>query len=289
MTAFGRVQQEESGYALTVEVKTLNSRNLDIVVRVAKNYSDLEETIRKQVSQSFRRGRIEIFVQIEPTSVEQKMPDINIEIARLYWQQLQDLHARLPASDAPKLRDLLGIPYLFDTKKEIVDRDTLKSILNSALAEVILQVVDMRTKEGGALLQDCQDRLSVLNQELSLVAQRKQEVLLEYQSRIRDRIKELLGETEVDENRLLQEVAYFAERSDINEEIVRLQSHLNQFDELLRSSEPADGRRLDFLTQELHREVNTIGSKTGDLETIQSIVRMKGEIGKLREQVQNIE
>jgi len=289
MTAFGRVQQEESGYALTVEVKTLNSRNLDIVVRVAKNYSDLEETIRKQVSQSFRRGRIEIFVQIEPTSVEQKMPDINIEIARLYWQQLQDLHAQLPASDAPKLRDLLGIPYLFDTKKEIVDRDTLKSILNSALAEVILQVVDMRTKEGGALLQDCQDRLSVLNQELSLVAQRKQEVLLEYQSRIRDRIKELLGETEVDENRLLQEVAYFAERSDINEEIVRLQSHLNQFDELLRSSEPADGRRLDFLTQELHREVNTIGSKTGDLETIQSIVRMKGEIGKLREQVQNIE
>jgi len=289
MTAFGRVQQEESGYALTVEVKTLNSRNLDIVVRVAKNYSDLEETIRKQVSQSFRRGRIEIFVQIEPTSVEQKMPDINIEIARLYWQQLQDLHAQLPASDVPKLRDLLGIPYLFDTKKEIVDRDTLKSILNSALAEVILQVVDMRTKEGGALLQDCQDRLSVLNQELSLVAQRKQEVLLEYQSRIRDRIKELLGETEVDENRLLQEVAYFAERSDINEEIVRLQSHLNQFDELLRSSEPADGRRLDFLTQELHREVNTIGSKTGDLETIQSIVRMKGEIGKLREQVQNIE
>ncbi|MGA7877500.1 MAG: YicC/YloC family endoribonuclease [Desulfoferrobacter sp.] len=289
MTAFGRVQQEESGYALTVEVKTLNSRNLDIVVRIAKNYSDLEETIRKQVSQSFRRGRIEIFVQIEPTSVEQKMPDINLEIARLYWQQLQDLHAQLPASDAPKLRDLLSIPYLFDTKKEIVDRDTLKSILNGALAEVILQIVDMRTKEGGALLQDCQDRLSVLNQELSFVAQRKQEVLLEYQSRIRDRIKELLGETEVDENRLLQEVAYFAERSDINEEIVRLQSHLNQFDELLRSSEPADGRRLDFLTQELHREVNTIGSKTGDLDTIQSIVRMKGEIGKLREQVQNIE
>ncbi len=289
MTAFGRVQQEESGYALTVEVKTLNSRNLDIVVRIAKNYSDLEETIRKQVSQSFRRGRIEIFVQIEPTSVEQKMPDINLEIARLYWQQLQDLHAQLPASDAPKLRDLLSIPYLFDTKKEIVDRDTLKSILDGALAEVILQIVDMRTKEGGTLLQDCQDRLSVLNQELSFVAQRKQEVLLEYQSRIRDRIKELLGETEVDENRLLQEVAYFAERSDINEEIVRLQSHLNQFDELLRSSEPADGRRLDFLTQELHREVNTIGSKTGDLDTIQSIVRMKGEIGKLREQVQNIE
>lgn len=289
MTAFGRVQLEESGYAVTVEIRTLNGRNLDIVVRMAKNYSDLEEIIRKQTSQSFRRGRVEIFVQIEPTSVEQKAPDINLEIARLYWQQLQNLHTQLPSSDPPKLRDLLSIPYLFDTKKETADRDTLKNILNSALAEVIKQVLDMRAKEGGALLRDCQDRLSELTQELSFVAGRKQEVLLEYQNRIRDRMKELLGETEVDENRLLQEVAYFAERSDINEEIVRLQSHLKQFNELLKSPAPADGRKLDFLTQELHREVNTIGSKTGNIETIQSIVRMKSEIGKLREQVQNIE
>lgn len=289
MTAFGRVQRESPGYAVTVEVKTLNSRNLDIVVRIGKNYPALEEIIRKQISQAFRRGRVEVSVQIEPTSVEQKAPHINLEIATLYWQQLQDLHAQLPASDAPRLGDLLSIPYLFEAKKEIVDHDALKEVLNDALGEAVRQIVEMRTREGVSLFQDCQDRLSALNRELAFVAERKQQVLLEYQSRLRDRIKELLGETEVDENRLLQEVAYFAERSDINEEIVRLQSHLRQFDDLLRSSQPADGRRLDFLAQELHREVNTIGSKTGDLETIQSIVRMKGEIGKLREQVQNIE
>jgi uncharacterized protein (TIGR00255 family) len=199
------------------------------------------------------------------------------------------LHEHLPASDPPKLQDLLSIPYLFESNKEISDREALKTVLTNALSEALQNIIEMRIKEGESLLKDCLDRLSAVRRELSLVEERKQQVILEYQNRIRDRIKELLGDAEVDESRLLQEVAYFAERSDINEEIVRLQSHVNQFEELVKGSEPADGRRLDFLTQELHREVNTIGSKTGDLDAIQSVVRMKGEIGKLREQVQNIE
>jgi len=289
MTAFGRAQREELGYAVTIEVRTLNGRNLDISVRLTKNFSEFEEIIRKKIAETFRRGRFEIFVQIEPVLIELKTPQINLEIARSYWRQLQDLHEHLPTSDPPTLRDLLSIPYLFETNKDVTDREALKSVLTGALSDALLNIVEMRAKEGESLLKDCLDRLSAVRRELSLVEGRKQQVIFEYQNRIRDRIKELLGDAEVDENRLLQEVAYFAERSDINEEIVRLQSHLNQFEELLTGGEPADGRRLDFLTQELHREVNTIGAKTGDLDAIQSVVRMKGEIGKLREQVQNIE
>ena len=289
MTAFGRAQREELGYAVTVEVRTLNGRNLDIVIRLGKQFSEFEDTIRKKVAETFRRGRVEAFVQIEPALIEQKAPQINLEFARSYWRQLQDLHEHLPESDPPKLRDLLSIPYLFENNKEVSDREALKKVLTNALSGALQNIVEMRTREGESLLQDCLDRLSAVRRQLAVVAERKQQVIVEYQNRLRDRIKELLGDTEVDESRLLQEVAYFAERSDINEEIVRLQSHLNQFEELLMGSEPADGRRLDFLTQELHREVNTIGSKTGDLDAIQCVVRMKGEIGKLREQVQNIE
>jgi len=289
MTAFGRAKTEDSGYAVTVEIKTLNSRNLDIVPRLNKNYSELEESIRKKIARLFRRGRVEVFVQIDPVAAALRAPQLNLELARLYWSQLQDLHAALPSSDPPKLRDLLSIPYLFEAGKEITDREVLDNVLSGALADAARLVAEMRLKEGESLQRDCLERLAVLRAELSAIEERKQQMFIESQKRLRDRIRELIGEIDLDENRFLQEVAYLAERSDINEEIVRLKSHLDQFEELLLSAEPADGRRLDFLSQELHREVNTIGSKTVNLEIIQNVVRMKSEIGKLREQVQNVE
>jgi uncharacterized protein (TIGR00255 family) len=289
MTAFARAKIEESGYAVVVEIKTLNGRNLDVVPRLNKNYSELEEIIRKNIPQLFRRGRVEVFVQIDPVAAELRAPQLNLQLARLYWNQLQDLHAALPSSDPPRLRDLLSIPHLFEASKEITDREVLENLLTNTLDDAARLVTEMRRKEGESLQRDCLERLAALRGELSAVEERKPQVFVEYQKRLRDRIKELIGEIDLDENRFLQEVAYLSERSDINEEIVRLKSHLQQFEELLMSAEPADGRRLDFLSQELHREVNTIGSKTGNLEIIQNIVRMKSEIGKLREQVQNVE
>lgn len=289
MTAFARAKIEDSGYAVTVEIRTLNSRNLDIVPRLNKNYSELEEIIRKKITQLFRRGRVEVFVQIDPVAAELRAPQLNLELARSYWSQLQDLHAALPSSDPPRLQDLLSIPYLFEGNKEITDREVLENLLTTTLEDAARLVAEMRRKEGESLQRDCLERLAALHGELSAVEERKPQVFGEYQKRLRDRIKELIGDVDLDENRFLQEVAYLAERSDINEEIVRLKSHLEQFEELLLGPAPADGRRLDFLSQELHREVNTIGSKTGNLEIIQNIVRMKSEIGKLREQVQNVE
>jgi uncharacterized protein (TIGR00255 family) len=171
----------------------------------------------------------------------------------------------------------------------VVDRDALKMVLTEALLEALQQVRQMKVQEGAALLEDCLNRIASVGRELSSIESQQDRILAEYQQRLRDRVQEFLGEMQVDENRLLQEVALVAERSDINEEMVRLRHHLEQMEALLTGAAPADGRKLDFLAQEMHREVNTLGSKTGDLGTIQAVIAMKTETGKLREQLQNVE
>jgi uncharacterized protein (TIGR00255 family) len=289
MTAFGRTQKEASGYTVTLEIRALNSKVLDILLRLPKTALEFEESLRKQVSQTMRRGRIEIFIQIESKLAEARAPRIDPALARYYWQQLQNLYRQLPGMDPPKLEHLLSIPHLYEARENNADKETLKTLLSSALEEALLQINDMRCQEGASLLKDLLERLESLKGDLGLVEGRKGAVIEEYQRRLRERIQELLGDTPVDENRMLQEIAVLAERSDINEETVRLRSHLDQLKMLLTGSKPADGRRLDFLMQELHREVNTIGCKTSDLDTLQAIVRMKSEIGSLKEQVQNIE
>ena len=289
MTAFGRTQKLRSGYSVLVEIRTLNGRSLDIVLRLPKQYLEFEEALRKLISKQVKRGRIEVFVQIEPTIAEQRTAHISVQLARFYWDQLLDLHRQLPGTDKPRLEDLLRIPHIYEPPAADTDREALKDLLSETVAETLEQVRQMRTREGEALLEDFLNRLSALRQDLSTLEARKETILQEYQGRIRERIQELLGEAQVDENRILQEVACFADRADINEEIVRLRSHFDQMQLMLTGGEAVDGRRLDFLTQELHREVNTMGCKTSDLDAIQAVVRMKGEIGKLKEQVQNVE
>lgn len=289
MTAFGRTQKDAMGYTVTLEIRALNSKFLDVVLRLPKTALEFEDALRKQVSQAMRRGRIEIFIQIESKLAEARAPRIDPVLARYYWQQLQDLHRQLPGMDPPRLEHLLSIPHLYEARDLGGDKETLRNLLSSALEDALRQINDMRCREGATLLKDLMERLESLQRDLEVVESRKGAVLEEYQRRLRERIQELLGETPVDENRMLQEVAVMAERSDINEETVRLRSHLDQLEMLLTGSKPADGRRLDFLMQELHREVNTIGCKTSDLDTLQAVVRMKSEIGSLKEQVQNIE
>ncbi|MBP8645225.1 MAG: YicC family protein [Syntrophobacteraceae bacterium] len=290
MTAFGRMQREDSGYLVAIEIRTLNSRSLDMVLRLSKPYQEFEEDLRKRVTESFRRGRVEVAVQIEPTSPEKKAPRLSPQLALYYWNQLHELQSVLPGADRPTLRDLLQIPHLYETMETGCDPVVVKTLLQDVMSEALSQVQLMRSREGEALGRDCLERLGRIEQEISTIEERKDIVLREYQERLLRRMEELLGAAPLsDRNRVLQEVACMAERADINEEIVRLKSHIHQMRDMLTGKEPADGRRLDFLTQELHREVNTIGCKTGDLAAIQSIVRMKSEIGKLREQVQNIE
>jgi uncharacterized protein (TIGR00255 family) len=289
MTAFGRSQMEKLGFSIMVEIRALNSRHLDLSMRLPKNHVEFEDHCRKVIAQVTRRGRIEVTVQIETTDPQTKAPQLNMNLARFYWEQLQELHRRLPQTGPPKLDHLLNMPYLFEPFEMVVDRDALKTVLTEALHEALLQVHQMKVQEGSALLEDCLTRIALVRRELSSIENQQDRILAEYRERLRDRIQEFLGETQVDENRLLQEVALVAERSDINEEIVRLRHHLEQMEAFLNGAAAADGRKLDFLAQEMHREVNTLGSKTGDLGTIQAVITMKTEIGKLREQLQNVE
>lgn len=289
MTAFGRTRMEASGFSVLVEVRTLNSRSLDFVLRLPKQYSEFEDAMRKQIAKSIRRGRVEVFVQIESTDVENKAPRIDFQLARFYWEQLEELHRKLPGTDAPKLKHLMHIPYIFESARSDYDSEALGALLSEALARTLEQIQQMRLQEGKALARDLSERLEAIRRELSFVESQKDVILEAYQKRLRERIQEIMGGIEPDGNRVLQEVACLAERSDINEEIVRLKSHLDQVESLLTGSKTADGRRLDFLIQEFHREVNTIGCKTADLDTIQAVVTMKSEIGKLKEQIQNVE
>jgi uncharacterized protein (TIGR00255 family) len=289
MTAFGRSQRETFDFAITVEIRALNSRNLDMVLRLPKNYVEFEDHCRKVIAQSVRRGRLEAAVQIESKAAQGKAPQLNLNLARFYWEQLHELHRRLPQTAPPSLDQLLRIPYLFEPCETTVDRASFKTVLTEALVEALQQVQQMKIQEGKALLDDCLGRIASVRRELSSIEEQQDAILSSYEQRLRDRVQELLGETKLDENRVLMEVALVAERSDINEELVRLGSHLDQMQELLVEAPPADGRRLDFLTQEMHREVNTIGSKTGDLGTIRAVITMKTEIGKLKEQFQNVE
>jgi len=289
MTAFSRVRKERAGYAIAVEIRTLNSKGLDIIVRLPKNGMEWEESLRKLVAQFLRRGRTEVYVGVEATTIEHRAPRINEKLARFYWDQLQTLYRQLPGTDPPRLADILRIPHIFEAREVEEDLDSLRDLIVETVTETLEGIKRMRCQEGEALLRDCLARLASLRQELGFVDSRKDATVVEYQKRLRERMAELLGGMGVDESRLLQEVACMADRADINEEIVRFQSHLDQMEGLLTGTAPTDGRTLDFLTQELHRETNTLGCKSGDLETVQAVVRMKSEIGKLKEQIQNIE
>ncbi|MGO9022103.1 MAG: YicC/YloC family endoribonuclease [Syntrophobacteraceae bacterium] len=289
MTGFGRSRKEGAGYTISVEMRALNAKQLDISVRIPKNFIEFEDLCRKLIAKRIRRGRIDAFIQIESTDVRQKAPLISLELAQYYWSQLQEIHREIVHSEEPSLGHLLSIPHIYEMPEAAIDSESLKELISSAMSEALGQVLGMRVLEGETLLRDFMDRLAALRYDLALVVSRREAVIEEYRTRLQERMKQLLGGTEPDENRLLQEIAYIIDRADINEEIVRLESHLGQVESILNSAMPADGRRLEFLIQELHREASTIGSKTTDLDTVQVVVRMKTEIGKLKEQAQNIE
>jgi uncharacterized protein (TIGR00255 family) len=289
MTGFGRCRKEGAGYAINVEIRALNAKQLDISVRISKNFFEFEDLCRKSIASRIRRGRIDVFVQIESVDIARKAPAINFELARYYWSQFEQVYRELGVSQSPLVSELLRVPHIYESSEAACDAEAVKEPFSAALAEALGQVVRMRQVEGQALLDDLTARLDLLSRDLEVVAGRRDVVIEEYGTRLGERVKLLLAGSEADESRLLQEIAFMIDRSDINEEIVRLGSHIAQVRTLLGAAKPADGRRLDFLIQEFHREVNTIGSKTSDMEIVQAVVRMKTEIGKLKEQVQNIE
>lgn len=291
MTGYARAALDNGLYQAAVEVRSVNGKHLDLFIRVPKERLDLEEVVREVVRRRLQRGRVDCYVSVEPVVSAVKAARIHFETARAYWDALYQLHLKLPGSDPPRLENLLKLPGILETDNTDPEPEGVRELVVQTTEQAVERLVQARTVEGQAMAQDILERLQELERDRALVEERRHVVAKELQEKLRAKIQEIVEAFggSLDENRLLQEVAYQLDRSDINEELVRLKSHADQMMLWIASQEAVEGRRLDFMTQELHREVNTIGSKTTDLLVSQAVVRMKNAVGKIKEQVQNIE
>ncbi|MFS8640071.1 MAG: YicC family protein [Symbiobacteriaceae bacterium] len=289
MTGYGRGEAEEGGLRVRAEVRTVNHRYLDIAVRLPDAFLFLEEPVRRQVSARLSRGRVGVHLTFEDAREKARPARINTPLLNAYAEAAEAVRQRFFPDREPDLRWLLAVPDLFAAPSPDEDASLWACAAERAVADALEAVIAMREREGALLAADLAERLDRLESLRSAALARAPQVVEEYRQRLVRRLSELLPPTNpVDPQRLAQEVALFAERADITEELQRLASHIDQFRRALRSDE-AVGRKLDFLVQEMGREWNTIGSKANDAELAALVVEAKSELEKIREQVQNLE
>lgn len=288
MTGYGRGDWAEGGKRIEVEAKSSNHRFLEIVLHLPRRLDPLEVQVRNQVRQRLSRGRVEISVQIDDASGGEPKLELNLAAACDYYRALKSLQEHLGIAGEVRLETLVAFRDLFIRKETPVDLDREWAVLQGVVQKALDHLEEMRRQEGRALRQDLLGRLALIEEMGLEIEKRNGEALPAYRDRLAQRLQALSEGIPVDPARLAQEVAILAERSDITEELVRLRSHLNQFREMLDQAEPV-GRKLDFLIQEMNRETNTIGSKSMDAGIGQTVVRVKSELEKIREQLQNIE
>jgi uncharacterized protein (TIGR00255 family) len=288
MTGFGSASGQWAGRTVTVEVKSVNSRFREVVTRMPKVCAPLEEAVKKQVAARLERGRVDLWVQLDDRAAGPPAVRVDYELARVLAERLNELRERLGLTGAVTLEHLLSLGVVGREEEPAPDLKELGDALEALVRAAVEALVAMRESEGRNLGQDMDRRLTVLadlNEKVREAAAGAPEALL---IRLTARLAELGAGLAVDQARLAQEAALLADRADITEEVVRLGSHLTGFRRLLDSPDPI-GRRLDFLLQEMGREVNTMGSKAQDLGVTGLVLDMKAELEKLREQVQNIE
>ncbi len=288
MTGYGRGEAQKDGKSFTVEIKTVNHRYSDISIRISKQISFLEEKVRDKVSKSLYRGKADILITYENFSQGKKSAIIDEDLAKAYIGALELLRDKFGIKDDITVSLITKFPDIIRLKNAEEDEEELWRLLEIALDAAIESLISMREKEGKKLRYDLLLKGAFITEKLQEIKKRAPEVVKEYKIRLENRIKELVEQRSVDEKRISMEVALFADRCSIDEEIVRLESHVDQMKDTLILQEPV-GRKLDFLIQEMIREVNTIGSKANDLVIIKEVLEIKSEIEKLREQIQNIE
>ena len=289
MTGFGRGSAQVGALTATVELRSVNNRYIDVSVRMPRTLSDHEADIQAHIKNAFDRGRIEVQVEVERIDDDALPIQVNTKAARAYGRLLDELRRAAGIEEPVRLEHLIRYNDVFIAAEE--DPSTKEhtwQAVEAALLEAIAQMQKMRRQEGKALQLDLEARLNAIAETLQNVQSRAPDRVAESQQRLRDRLEELLRDDRVDEDRLVQEIAILADKLDINEECVRLNSHLDLFREALAGNEPV-GRKFNFIVQEIHREVNTIGSKANDAHIAHLAVGMKEEVEKIREQIQNVE
>lgn len=288
MTGFGRAKLEKDGREYLVEIRSVNHKYADITVKAPRNLLYLEDKVRKSVLNRVARGKIEVFISYANYGLDGKNVVLNKELAKLYIKELTelaeeaDIPSGLRATEVSKMPDVLNIQ---------LEEDSLETIwqeLSACLETAIDNFIDMRSIEGSKIKQDLQTRLSSVEENVNKISELSTGLVEEYIVKLEERIKELLKIDIVDKDRLAQEIVIYSDKCSTEEELTRLKSHIAQFKNLLEQEEPV-GKKLDFLIQEMNRETNTIGSKSGKLEITNLVIEMKTVLEDIREQIQNIE
>ena len=295
MTGFGRGQYEDENFSVTVEMKTVNHRYNEVAIRLPRFLNPLEDKIRKTILKTVNRGRIDVFINADYTSSENCTLKVDKNLAAAYHKALQEVGAaigleELNINSAQEVMYLSRCQDVINVKEGFFDVETVWPKVEQAVEEALDNLVTMRETEGGNIYGDFIYRADLIAEKLTKIEERSPMVVEEYQAKLTERLNNLLADHNitVEPERLLQEVAIFADRASITEEIVRLKSHIKQFKNIINSDQPV-GRKLDFLIQEFNREANTIASKANDYTLAQIVVEIKAEIEKIREQIQNIE
>jgi uncharacterized protein (TIGR00255 family) len=288
MTGYGKGEWQGDGKRMEVEVKTFNHRYLDIVPHLPRRLNSLETQVRNFIKQRISRGRVEMSVQIDHSDDGDKKLEIDLSMARDYFLALKTLQETLGLPGEIRLETLTNFRDIFTRQEVEIDLEKEWAALQASLQGALKNLEQMRLDEGRNLRADFLQRLQAIKEMTIQIEEKIPEILQAYRDRLAARVQELGGGIEADPARLTQEMVFLAERSDVSEELVRLRSHLHQFQVSLDDQEPV-GRKLEFLLQEINREANTLASKANDAGIAQIAVAMKSELEKMREQVQNVE
>lgn len=288
MTGFGRAVKEVDGYIITVELKSVNHRYLEFSCRCPRQYGFIDEKIKSFVNSKVARGKVECFIGIEALNTEAATVEVNNTLASAYVKALKEI------ADTYELKEDFGAstisryPDVLVIRKAEEDEEKIWSMVKDTAQEAIDKFIEMRSAEGQRMFDDIYARSQFILDCVSVIEERSPQTVKEYNDKLIERVHEIIGDVALDENRVLQEVAIYADKVAVAEETVRLRSHIEQLRAFLAGDE-AVGRKMDFLVQEINRETNTIGSKCNDVDIARKVVDMKAEIEKIREQIQNIE
>jgi len=290
MTGFGKGEFADNKRHITAEVRSVNHRYSDINVKMPRRYSFAEDRIKRLVKETVSRGKLEVSIMVENITEDDINVKLNTMVAKQYVDNLEELKKTFSLEGDIDLRLLSALPDVMRAIPDVEDEEDMAKAMEKAVREALQAFDNMRSLEGNQLMEDLIHRGHKIRDLLKQIEERAPMVSKLYADKMKDRITELLGkEVSVPEDRILLEAAIFADKSNITEELVRLDSHMVQMEQIIHKSDKADGKKLDFLVQEMNREANTIGSKSNDMQITSVMLEIKSEIEKIREQIQNIE
>jgi len=288
MTGYGRGHSAHNGTKFSVELNSVNRKQSDVTVNLPRELAELEPRVRDLINTQVSRGRLNVVIAFHTGAASMQKQAFDTTLARTYYQAMVELQKELKAPGEIGIETVLRAPGVLRLPEEQISADDVWPHIESALKEALSDLIQMREREGKHLAKDLIKRLKVVRQSLRKIRQLHPAVIRKYRQSLHERVQKAGLEIAADDDRLVKEVIFFADKSDISEELTRLESHFAQFAHNLRKSEPI-GRTLDFMTQEIYRELNTLGAKANDVEISQLVVTCKAEMEKIREQIQNIE